>query len=95
MYTEPSRPGAWLRLLGGRLIRGPHGASTRLLLHPRQRGSDPLPLEVWPSLGVLGSAKRKPGTAIRWADKIELKNRALSRRKVFVINNLGIRNILK
>jgi hypothetical protein len=39
--------------------------------------------------------KAKPRTAIRWADKIGLKNRASSRRKVFVINNLGIRNILK
>jgi len=53
-----------------------------------------LPLEVLPSLGVLGIAKTEKRTAIRWADKIELKNRASSRRKVFVINNLGIRNIL-
>jgi len=62
---------------------------------PTTKRIDPLLLEVWPSLGVLGSAKRKPGTAIRWADKIELKNGASSRRKVFVSNNLGIRNNLK
>jgi hypothetical protein len=62
---------------------------------PDKRSYQFFTLEVWPSFGVFGNAKRKPGTAIRWADKIELKNRALSRRKVFVINNLGIRNILK
>jgi hypothetical protein len=63
--------------------------------HDKKDLTHSLPLEVWPSLGVLGSAKRKPGTAIRWADKIELKNRASSNRKGFVINKLGIRNNLK
>ena len=53
------------------------------------------PLEVQPSLGVLGMAKISLRTNLRRADKIEFENCTLSQRKFFVVSTLGTRNIRK
>jgi hypothetical protein len=52
-------------------------------------------LEVLASLGVLGIAEKEKRSAIRWADKIELKNGFRFRPKFFLINNSRIRNLYK